>query len=215
MISIYRPPSQNSEFFLNSLTSTIYHFTKLFDNYVIIGDFNLEPSNTTLKPFLDSNWLHYLVKGHTGFKGKGSLIDLILTNRKFSFKDTQLFETGLSYHHHMVYTMPKSEPRQVIYRDLKNFYLESLKNDLLENMVTSDRSYEEFERKFTRVLNKHAPKKKKWLRGNQKPHINKTLRHEIMKMSKLKKKANKTKNPSDINNCKKQRNYVIYLNKKD
>ena len=67
-------------------------------------------------------------------------------------------------------------------------------------MVTSDRSYKEFDRKFTKVLNKHAPKKKKWLRGNQKPHINKTLRHEIMKRSKLKIKANNTTNPCDITN---------------
>ena len=81
-------------------------------------------------------------------------------------------------------------------------------------MVTSDRSYEEFDRKFTTVLNKHAPKKKKWLRGNQKPHINKTLRHEIMKRSKLKNIANKTKSRSDIKNYKKQRNYVVQLNKK-
>ena len=78
-------------------------------------------------------------------------------------------------------------------------------------MVTCDRSYDEFDRKFTAILNKHAPKRKKWLRGNQKPHINKTLRHE---MSKLKNIANKTKSTSDIMNYKKQRNYVVQLNKK-
>ena len=64
------------------------------------------------------------------------------------------------------------------------------------------------------VINKHAPQKKKWFHGNQKPHINKTLRHKILKRSKLKYKANKTKNPSDIKNYKKQRNYVVQLNKK-
>ena len=80
-------------------------------------------------------------------------------------------------------------------------------------MVTCDRSYDELDRKFTAVLNKHAPKRKKWLRGNQKPHINKTLRHEIMKRSKLKNKANKTKNPFGIINYKKQRNYIVQLNK--
>ena len=55
VISIYRPPSQNNEFFLNSLTNITYHFTKLFDIYIIIDDFNPEPSNTTLKHFLESN----------------------------------------------------------------------------------------------------------------------------------------------------------------
>ena len=38
VISIYRSPSQNSEFFLNTLTSIIDHFTKRFDNYIIMGD---------------------------------------------------------------------------------------------------------------------------------------------------------------------------------
>ena len=174
-----------------------------------MSDFNLEPSDTTLKHFLDSNGLYNLIKGHICFKGKGSLIDLILSNRKFSFKNAQSFETGLSDNHHMVYTMlkttfQKSEPKQLIYRDFKNFYFESFKNDLLENMVPCDRSYD---RKFTAVLNKHAPKKKKWLRGNQKPYINKTLRYEIMKRSKLKNIANKTKNTSDKNT----RNTVVML----
>ena len=119
----------------------------------------------------------------------------------------------------MAYTMlkttfQKSEPKQLIYRDLKNFHFESFKNDLLENMVTYDRSHDEYDRKFTAVLNKHVPKKKKWLRGNQKPHIHKTLMHEIMKRSKLKNIANKTKSASDIMNYKKQRNYVVQLNKK-
>ena len=35
-----------------------------------------------------------------------------------------------------------------------------------------------------------------------------------MKRSKLKSKANKTKHPCDINNYKKQRYYVVQLNKK-
>ena len=83
-------------------------------------------------------------------------------------------------------TFQQSEPKQFIYRDFKNF--ECFKNDLLKNMVTCDRSYNEFDKKFTAVLNKHAPKRKKWLRGNRTHHINKTLRHEIMKRPKLKNK---------------------------
>ena len=58
------------------------------------------------------------------------MIDLILTNRKFSFKNAQSFATGLSDHHHMVYTMlktsfQKSEPKQLIYRNFKNLCFES------------------------------------------------------------------------------------------
>ena len=62
------------------------------------------------------------------------------------------------------------------------------------------------------TLNKHAPKKNKTFRGNQKPLISKTLRKAIMKRSQLKNKVNKTRNATDILNYKKQRNYVVKLN---
>ena len=38
-------------------TTNTDYFRKPFDNYVTIGDFNMEPNNTTLKHFLDSNGL--------------------------------------------------------------------------------------------------------------------------------------------------------------
>ena len=56
-------------------------------------------------------------------------------------------------------------------------------------------------------------RKKTSLGENNKSHVNKMLRKAIMKRSKLKNKANKTKLPVDINNYKKQRNYVVNLNK--
>ena len=49
------------------------------------------------------------------------------------------------------------------------------------------------------------------VRGNHKPHVNKELRKAIMKRSRLKNKANKTKKPIGISNL--QRNYVVNLNK--
>ena len=52
VISIYRPPSQNSEYFLNSLTKIIDYFANTYDNYLIMGDFNLEPSDSALMGFL-------------------------------------------------------------------------------------------------------------------------------------------------------------------
>ena len=47
-------------------------------------------------------------------------------------------------------------------------------------MITCKRSYDESDKKFTSTLNNHAPKKKKLIRQNQKPHLNKILKHEIM-----------------------------------
>ena len=48
-------------------------------------------------------------KGPTCFKtAKGRSIDLMLTNRKQLFIKSQSFETGFSNHHHLIYTMLKS-----------------------------------------------------------------------------------------------------------
>ena len=69
-------------------------------------------------------------------------------------------------------------------------------------------------RKMLSSLNKHAPKKKKLIQGNNKPYMNKILRQFITKRSILKQiKANKTKNHLDIRNYKKQRKIVVNLNK--
>ena len=62
-------------------------------------------------------------------------------------------------------------------------------------------------------MNKHAPEKRKWVRGNNKPHKNMKLRKVNMTRSKLQNKANKIKKPTDISNFKKQRNYVVNLSK--
>ena len=201
-VSIYCPPSQDSGFFIHSLTEIIDHFATKYDNHLIMGDFNMEPNNRMFKDFLDSNNLTNLIKTNTCFKGKGSSIDLILTNRKYSFKYTSSYETGLSDHHHMIYTMLKSsfiniEPKLLNYRDYKNLNFGNFK-DLGEALLICRNSYDEFKSAFIRALDKHATKKKKCLRRNNKPHITKPLRQAIMKPH----KANKTKLLTDLRNYK-------------
>ena len=131
-------------------------------------------------------------KNNTCFKGEGSCIDLILTNRKFSFNNSTSFETGLSDHHHLIYLMLKTtfheeEPKTLIYRDYQTFSLKKFSSELflkLESQENND--YQTFETNFVDNLNKQAPKKSNIFRGNQKAHINKILRNAIMKRSRLK-----------------------------
>ena len=164
----------------------------------------------------EQNLLNF-VKSNTCFKGEGSCIDLILTNRKYSFKNTCSFETGLSDHHRLIYSVMKAtfkseKPKQLIYRDYSNFSSECFNDDFMSRICQEKHDYSDFEKKFMATLNKHAPKKNKTFRGNQKPLISKTLRKAIMKRSQLKNKVNKTRNATDILNYKKQRNYVVKLN---
>ena len=49
---------------------------------------------------MDSSSLYNLVNRQTCFKVKSYLINLILTNKKYSLKNTHTFETGVNDHHH-------------------------------------------------------------------------------------------------------------------
>ena len=95
-----------------------------------------------------------------------------------------------------------TEPKLLNYVDCKYFSQENFKENLSEALCDCGDSYDDSDHIFTSKLNKHAPKKKKWIRRNNKPHVNKTLRQAIMKRSRLKNKVNKTKDPADIKNYK-------------
>ena len=69
-----------------------------------------------------------------------------------------------------------TEPKQLNYRDSKNFSFESFKEGLSEVLTACTNSYETFEDGFKTSYDNYAPKKKKWLRGNKRPHVNKMLR---------------------------------------
>ena len=82
----------------------------------------------------------------------------------------------------------------------------------MSQTVDQNIDHSKFEKEFKDTLNKHAPKKTKLLRRNQKPHVNKVLVSAIMKKSRLKNKADKTRKAVDIFNYEKQRNLVVKIN---
>ena len=108
----------------------------------------------------------------TFFKGDcGSCIDLLIANSKFSFMKTNSFETGLSDHHQVIYTILKTKfekfkPKKSIYRVVKERY-SKFKLNIFDSM-SAMRTYAAFRNKFISILDKHGPMKTKDLRGNQK-----------------------------------------------
>ena len=50
---------------LNNLTKIIDALANTYDNYLIMGDFNIERSDLSLKAFLNSNNLYNLIKSNT------------------------------------------------------------------------------------------------------------------------------------------------------
>ena len=102
-----------------------------------MGDFNSQRTDSIVKDFMEANGFVNLINSNTCFKGKGSCIDLTLTNRKYSFKHSHSIETGISGHHHchLIYIMlktsfSKAEPKLVHYRKYKTFNFESCKVSL-------------------------------------------------------------------------------------
>ena len=109
---------------LSKLNLCIEKFTCDYDNLIIMGDFNSEPSDNELQEFCNSFTLKNLVKEPTCYKNVNnpSCIDLILTNRPTSFQNTITLETGISDFHKMTITVLKTsfnkQPLKIIvYRD--------------------------------------------------------------------------------------------------
>ena len=218
LLNVYRPPKQNVKYFLDNLSNAIVFFNN-YDNIIINGDMNLEPENVDMVDFLELNCLYNHMKHKTCWKSeRGSCIDLIISNRKFSIFNTGTFETGLSDHHSLIYCMLKTTfvklpPKVVNYRNWKNFVDIQFKAELNTLLNKNISNYAEFENIFKSVINRHAPIKTKILRGNNQPHVTKDLRKAIMKRSKLKNIANRTKNPEDIARYRRQRNLVVGMNR--
>ena len=66
------------------------------------------PKNPNLASFMHFFSLYNLIKSNTCFKGCGSCINLILTNRNYWFKHTSTFETRLSDDHCFICSMLKA-----------------------------------------------------------------------------------------------------------
>ena len=220
VLSIYRNPKQRIKYFLEEITNILDFYSKEYENLIIMGDFNEEVVQTDLSNFMSNFKLFNLIKQPTCYKSSdGKCIDLILTNKNRSFQKSNSFETGISDHHHLIYTMfrltyEKSPPQIVHYRTFRNFSLDSFRSDLVNTLTNSaPGDFDSFSSIFESVLDAHAPKKKRTVRGNHKRHLTKTLRKAIMLRSSLKNKANKTGNVYFSNLYKKQRNYVVHLNR--
>ena len=75
----------------------------------------------------------------------------------------------------------KEDPKTVIYREYKTFSLETFRSELFsKHELQENNDYQTFEKSFV-----GASKKSKIFRGNQKSHMNKTLRNTIIKQGKI------------------------------
>ena len=139
----------------------------------------------------------------------------MLKNKPRSFKNSNVLDTGLSDFHKMTLTVMrayfvKQTPKVVYYRDYKKFSNDLFRNDILQAQALID-TKENVQTNIVNIFNEHAPLKKRYLRANQAPFMNKKLSKEIMTRFRLRNKFLKTKTDANRKAYNKQRNYYVSL----
>ena len=208
----YNPQKNIISYFLSHVSKQLDKFLPTYENLLLLGDFNSHVHDNEMKSFCDMYNLKNLINEPTCYKNvvNPSSIDVMLTNKKGSFQNSLVVETGLSDHHKMTISVlkkyvKKKAPITINYRNYKKFNETDFRNDLiwkLDNLYDEIINYDYFKSIFMKVLDKHAPS-------------NNFLSKAFMHRSKLKNRLNK--DPSDINRrlYKKQRNHCVNLLKKE
>ena len=80
LFSAYHPPSQNMEYFLESVSLGLDKYLSDFDRIILAGDFNIQESDSKFQNFLGKYSFMNLVKEPTSFKNiqNPSCIDFII-----------------------------------------------------------------------------------------------------------------------------------------
>ena len=85
----------------------------------------------------------------------------------------------------------KQKAKTIQYRNYKHFHEQSFNFELNSELLKIDinnAELKEFNEIFLKVLDKHAPRKQKYIRANNSNYITKALRKEIMHRSRLRNK---------------------------
>ena len=186
VLFIYRPRQNNNKAsFFNEISITLNQITNKYENFIIMGDLNIDTADKTkdtcnyLSDLCDTFSFTNIINGKTCFKAqKATSIDVLITNRPRSFHKTCIFETGFSNHHKLILSVFPSyfiriPPKIIEYRNYKKFnetvFLHDLDQELLKGEMykSNNEMYSTFTKVFKIVLDKHAPLKVKKVRGNQ------------------------------------------------
>ena len=200
----YNPHRNSLSSYLECLNRVINEHSKIYDNFIFIGDFNVGIDENSMKNFL--------IKEPTCFKipDRPACIDFILTNRPNLFQHSSTFETGLSDFHHLTVTefkmgFHKLKPKVIVYRDYRNFDNAKFRYDIVTATSNVD-DFGMYKSTIFKIFNRHVPIKKKYIRANEAPFMSKELHKVIMKRSRLRNKFQEHRTNTNKKNHSIQRN---------
>ena len=164
----YNPKHSSIESHLGSLSKSIDSLSSKYDNFILLGDFNSCMEDSPMKTCVKVYKLQNLIKEPTCFKNpeNPTCIDLILTNKPLSFKNTYVIETGLSDFQKMVVTVmkmhfSKMKLQVITYREYKDFhnetFLDLLKHEVnVQQQFLTEKGLDAFPTICTEIFDKHA-----------------------------------------------------------
>ena len=149
-----------------------FYFAK-YDNFIVLGDFKKEISNSFLEQFRALYNLKSLIKEPTFFKSvdKPSCMDLMLIIHSKCFQNSGVYETGISDFHKLTFTVFKIyfqnvKPRIINYRDYKHFDSNEFKDELIRELSSNNMLSNDLARLTNiskMILEKSAPLKERYV----------------------------------------------------
>ena len=217
----YNPHKNYISNYVDVLRRELNIHSSSYENFLLLGDFNAEMTDSSLKEFCNLYSLKNLIKKPTCFKNPDNLkvIDLLLTNRPRSFCNSDTLETGLSDFHKLTLTVlktyfKKQAPKMINYRNYKNFSNELFRSDLIKELSNNSIPEDDligFLHACKKLLDYHAHPKKKYIRENQAPFMTKGLNKEIMIRSRLRNKFLRFRSEENKKAYNEQRNRCVKL----
>ena len=229
---IYRPPNLSLNEFCKEFDETLEVLNQKNFKWMILGDFNLDillngNSQSQYCDVLQANGFINLINEPTReTMSSKSCLDHILTNYDINcFSHHKTMETLITDHYPVFATLKQTADFPVSYITKKTFHF--LKNDqkklLFKNHVSSSinsrTGYENMHQEIENFINKlklcidnySTNKRIKTTHFYKNPWINNQVKKAISKRDRLHKTAIKTKDPSQLMECRKIRNAVNKL----
>ena len=109
LCSSYNPKKNLIANHLNCIGRNLDSQVGQFEDFILMGDFNVEPSDATMKNFCQIYGCKNIVKDRTCFKNpiNSTCTNLIIKNRPKSFQESEVIKTGLSDFHKIGLTVMK------------------------------------------------------------------------------------------------------------
>ena len=163
----YNPNKSHISHHLECLNSLLEKYSKKYENYVFIGDLNVNTSDSSMKEFCSLNGLKNLINEPTCYKNseKTTCNELILTNQLTLFQHSTVLETGLSDFHLLTVTefkmnFQKCKPHIITYRNYKNYDNNVFRSEIQSFCSLNETNLGLFKESTFWIFNKHAPIRK-------------------------------------------------------